>query len=708
MKRPFALIGIVCFIAAVIMGYLSVFTVSAIGFAALAVFLLSVFLISPKSKYIWIILMSFGIAAISVSMLFVMKDYESASVYNDKNVEFSGTVISSNYYSTYEKLEIKVNCVNGKKEKFRISVYSGEKTGLSEGDEISANAKFKLIYSDSKNEKSLLANKLYFNADNMENYAVAGKNAYYKAIYKVKQTYKNAVQSYLPNELGLVALGITVGGRDGMSAYLRNCFNYSGTAHLLVVSGLHLTLWTLFLSNFIPVLRKRRLLNAVVTLVFIILYSALTGFSVSVVRAGVMLFIIKLSKLLNRDSDSLNSLGFAMAILLIQNPLSVYSVSFLLSMGSTLGLVLFSGQIHNIIYRSRAGRLITKSFIGRLIADSFAVSISVSVFTLPVFILFFNMFPIFSFISNIFIIDLSSFLMILTVLGVLAHFGSVIPLAKCLFYFAGIIAKMIVFIAEKIGMMRYSTVAVSSRYFKAFLIFAVVIFAVLILALKKHRKIRNIILSAVLITGFVFTVFVNENFELSHPSVDISLSGDCVSALVRDGYDSVFIGAENKNADYVAGSMLESHNLKTIGCLYIADTDDYTFARIQNITNSYPVNSLAFAGESVPLLKNENGSQNVKSVTLNGVISVTPVSPKTVVIQNSSEDIFISCDNSMQNLLEIDRKYDIIILNTDSFKAYGEEAKQYLKDESSQIIALGDEQITVYPDVRKIYYSESF
>lgn len=652
--------------------------------------------------------MSFGIAAVSVSMLFIVKDCESATVYNNESVEFSGTVISSNYYGTYEKLEIKVNRVNGQKENFRISAYNSDKTGLCEGDKISANAKFKLINSDSKTEKSSLADKLYFTADSIENCTVIGENAYYKAVYKIKQTYKTAVQSYLPNELGSVALGMTVGDKDGMNTYLRNCFNYSGTAHLLVVSGLHLTLWTLFISNFIPVLCKRRLLNAVVTLAFIILYSVLTGFSVSVVRAGVMLAVIKLAKLFNRDSDSLNSLGLAAAVLLIQNPFSVYSVSFLLSMGSTLGLILFAGKIHNIIYRSRTGRFITKSFIGRLIADSFAVSVSVSVFTLPVFILFFDMFPVLSFISNIFIIDLSSVLMILTVFGVLVHFCSIIPLAKCLFYFAGIIAKMIIFIAEKIGMTRCSTVAVSSRYFKAFLIFAVVISAVLLLVLRKHIKIRNIILSAVLLTGFVFTVFVNENFELAHPSVDISFSGDSVSVLVRDGYDSVFIGAENKNADYVAGSMLKSHNLKTVGCIYIADTDDYTFTQIQNITNSYPAFSLAFAGEKVPLLKNENCYENVKSVTLNGVISVTPISSKTVVIKNGSQDIFISSDNSVQNLLEIDGKYDIIILNTNSFKAYGEEVKPYLKNEASQIIALGDEQITVYPDLKKFYYSESF
>ena len=708
MKRPFALIGIVCFIASVILGYFGVFTVSVICFSALAVFLLSLILISPASKKSFIIYASFAVAAVSVSMLFIMKDIDSVSVYNDNTVDFSGTVTSSEYYSTYEKLEIKVNSVNGKKENFYITVYSNEKTGLSDGDKISANAKFTPINNDKKTVKSMLADKIYFNANNMSQLTVKGENFYYKAVYKVKQAYKNTVQSYLPNELGAVALGMTIGDRNGMSTYLRNCFNYSGTAHLLVVSGLHLTLWTLIVSNFIPILRKRKFLNMAVTSAVIILYLALTGFSVSVVRAGVMLFILKLAKLLNRDSDSLNALGFAISILLIKNPFSVNSVSLLLSMGSTLGLILFAGRIHDYIYKSKIGKVITKHSFGRLFADSFAVSVSVSVFTLPVFILFFHMFPVFSFISNVFIIDLSTVLMVLSVLGALMHFSGILPIAKCLFYFSGIITKSIIFIAEKIGMLRYSTVAVSSRYFKFFLIFAVVISAVLLLILRNRKKAKIIILSAVLITSFVLTVFVNENFEFVHPSVDVSFSSNSVCVLVRDGYDSVFVGAESRNASYIAGDMLNRHNLKTIGCIYVGDTDDYTFADIQNITNDYPANSFAFTGEKVPLLKSENCKENVKSITLNNAISINALSEKSIIITCGDEDIFISCDKSMQNLLEFNGKYDIIILNTDAYISYGKEAENYLKNAQSQIIILDSLQIIVYPDVRRIYYSESF
>lgn len=704
MKRPFALIGTVCFIASVILDNFSFFTVSVIGFVALAVFLFSVIFISPTSKHNTVIFVSFAVVAVSVSMIFMMKDINSLSVYNVKTVDFSGTVTSCEYYSTYEKIEIKVNSANGSKENFRITAYSYDKTGLSEGDVILANAKF----TANTKQNKLLADKIYFNANNLENLTLVGESAYYKAVYKIKQAYKTAVQSYLPNELGAVALGMTIGDRTGMSTYLRNCFNYSGTAHLLVVSGLHLTLWTLIISNFIPVLRKRKLLNMAVTSAFILLYLALTGFSVSVVRAGVMLFVLKLAKLLNRDSDSLNALGFAISILLIQNPFSVNSVSLLLSMGSTLGLILFAGKVNDLFYKGKVGKVITKHSLGRLFADSFAVSVSVSVFTLPVFILFFHMFPVFSFVSNIFIIDLSSVLMILSVLGAFSHFCGLFPISKCLFYFSGIVTRIIIFLAEKIGMLRYSTVAVSSRYFRAFLAFAVVVSAILLLLLRNRRKAKITILSAVLITGFVFTVIVNENFEAVHPSVDISFSNNCVCALVRDGYDSVFVGAQSRSASYIAGDMLNRHNLKTIGCIYVSNTDAYTFADIQNITNDYPATSFAFTGERVPLLKAEHSKENVKSITLNNAISINALSEKSIVIKSGNEDIFISCDKSMQNLLEFGRKYDIIILSTDAFNLYGEEAEKFLKNGQSQIIVLDSSQIVVYPNTKRVYYSESF
>lgn len=701
--------GAVCLIAAVFMKDLSSFAVSVTCFAALAVFLLSVIFISPKSKYFCAVFLSFAVAAVSVSMLFTVKEYASVTEYDGKNAYFTGTVTKCNYNSTHEKLEIKIKTLNGEKHSFYIAVYSDTATGLCVGDKISAKAALSLAGGDaeSENKNSSLADKIYFTAYGLENCSVCGENLLYKFVGNVKNEYKSVIENYLPNDLGAVILGMTVGERDGIGTYLRNCFNYSGTSHLLVVSGLHLTLWTALISEVFVDLRKNKRLNTAVTAVFIAFYLLLTGFSVSVIRAGLMILTVKAAKLFGRESDNLNSIGLSVAFLMILNPFSVISVSFLLSMGSTLGLILFSGKIHDFIYKSKIGRKITKYFLGRLIADSLAVSISVSVFTLPVFILFFDMFPTLSFLANIFIIDLAGILMLLSVLGTILHLLTFFPLAKFLFLIAGADAKAIIFIAEKIGMLRHSTVAVTSEYFKIFLIFAIVISLIFFLLSKKFKRIKRTFLPVALAVGFAFSAVMSENFEYAHPSVDVFFNKDCACVLVRDGYDGVFLGTENKNTVYTVGNMLQLHNLKTIGCLYLTETDAQTYSEIKNIASSYPAESLAFKEEKIKFTDSVKYTENVNSVTLNGCISVEPISAKTVIVTAGNKNIFISCDNSEIKLLENGTKYDIIILSTDVFKIYGEKAKKYLKNENSQIIALANEQITLYPDIGKICYSEN-
>ena len=59
--------------------------------------------------------------------------------------------------------------------------------------------------------------------------------------------------------------------------------------------------------------------------------------------------------------------------------------------------------------------------------------------------------------------------MVLSVSGAVFHFCCIFPVAKCFFLVAGSVAKIIIFLAEKIGMLRHSTVAVTSEYFKVFL-----------------------------------------------------------------------------------------------------------------------------------------------------------------------------------------------------------------------------------------------
>ena len=67
----------------------------------------------------------------------------------------------------------------------------------------------------------------------------------------------------------------------------------------------------------------------------------IAGMTYSVVRAGIMMLIYLLSVVLSRQRDSLNSLGFSVTVIAMENPFSIGALGLQLSVLSTAGLILY-------------------------------------------------------------------------------------------------------------------------------------------------------------------------------------------------------------------------------------------------------------------------------------------------------------------------------------------------------------------------------
>ena len=76
---------------------------------------------------------------------------------------------------------------------------------------------------------------------------------------------------------------------------------------------------------------------------------AITGFTPSVVRSGVMITLTYCAMIFLRKSDGLNSLGFSGLVLTLFNPYTVADVGMLLSFSATLGILMWSKPISNYI-----------------------------------------------------------------------------------------------------------------------------------------------------------------------------------------------------------------------------------------------------------------------------------------------------------------------------------------------------------------------
>lgn len=174
-------------------------------------------------------------------------------------------------------------------------------------------------------------------AENIENVKKAG------GIAALLKSAKCRTADIFESALGAdsaVVMGLLFGETSGIDEDIIETFRRGGTAHVLAVSGLHLGLLYSFLCRF---KRKKRSIPADIAIVLALsAYTALAGFTASVVRACLMIFIHIAGNHLNRRYDLISSTCVSMIIILAVNPMQIYSAGFQMSFLAviTLGVMI--------------------------------------------------------------------------------------------------------------------------------------------------------------------------------------------------------------------------------------------------------------------------------------------------------------------------------------------------------------------------------
>src|SRR5699024_12680636 len=95
--------------------------------------------------------------------------------------------------------------------------------------------------------------------------------------------------------------------------------------------------------------------------------------------------------------DSINSLSFAMFLLLIINPYYLFSIGFQLSFIASFSIIVFTPRINDLFYP-----------INNYISNSLASIIGVQIGIIPIQIYYFNSFNVLSILDNLIFIPLLS------------------------------------------------------------------------------------------------------------------------------------------------------------------------------------------------------------------------------------------------------------------------------------------------------------
>lgn len=158
------------------------------------------------------------------------------------------------------------------------------------------------------------------------------------------------------NDAIMLAAMIT-GDRTMLSTSLRAGFERTGSFHMLVVSGLHLT----FIAGiFFWITRKLRIPRIPATLLTIAAacaYALLTGFATPIQRALWMASLYFIGRLFFRERSALNTIGFAALVMLTASPRSLFEASFQM----TLLAVVTIGGIATPILRATTEPYLTAS-----------------------------------------------------------------------------------------------------------------------------------------------------------------------------------------------------------------------------------------------------------------------------------------------------------------------------------------------------------
>ncbi len=178
-------------------------------------------------------------------------------------------------------------------------------------------------------------------------------------------------------------------------------------SHILSISGFHVNLIFSMVHG---------VLSLMPSMIFTFLYLALTGLKVSGVRAFSMMVIREIAPRVYRTYDGINALCFVGSLILLFKPYEMFSLGFIYSFASTMGIFVFNKKVKDRLY-----------MLPRIIADPLSLTLSAQIVIFPI-LLFINRKLEFGFIlSNILLVPFYS---ILIALGFLYIFVFYVPLVR--------------------------------------------------------------------------------------------------------------------------------------------------------------------------------------------------------------------------------------------------------------------------------------
>ena len=283
-------------------------------------------------------------------------------------------------------------------------------------------------------------------------------------LYQCRFVLHDRLAEVFPAKEASVMQTLLLGEKEELDAEVKALYQKNGIAHILSISGLHITLLGMGVYRLLKRLGLPVRAAAVGGAMLLLIYGVMVGMSVSASRAIGMYLLQMLGIFVGRTYDMLTGLGLMALLLVLQEPERLFDVSFLMSFGAVLGICILtpvlSGDgrerdadaelevkgisawpvwlrtVADILGDSayarnkyREGwRKVAYEGIQRIVSavkGGFAASVGVILFTLPVQLWFFYEIPVYSVLLNLLVLPFMSVVVAGGILSLIPGLGLV-------------------------------------------------------------------------------------------------------------------------------------------------------------------------------------------------------------------------------------------------------------------------------------------
>lgn len=563
MARPFVIIGTVMFFSVYL---LTGVAVESLPFLSLLVTALAgIFMIIGVRfkglRPIFLVFLALTLSVCSYTFRIYYDYLPAVSLADNKPVIISGRVIDT--YTRYDKCYVTLDNLqtgNNEKTHHKISV-SGDalKTAVIDdivvlsADGIAADSAVTLFCFPAED-------CIFLSAECDTLLSVTGSEKH--SVRYLLNSFRSFISSTLTANLAAEYAGavnaMLTGDKTNLQQETQLIFSYSGISHLFAVSGLHLSLWTGMIFFFSERLKGRlRVAGNTFALLFIIFFMALTGFTPSVVRSGIMMIIFIIGKVIKHKSDSLNSLFIALSVILTVSPFSASSLSLQLSFLATLGIISFAAPVSEPFMKLR--KIIKPKALFSIchtVYTTSALSFIATIFTCPVCAVNFGFYSFIAPVTNLLCLPVSQFILPLSSLGIATSFCpavSSVPFTLC-----SLIMKYVLSVAEKLSQFRYCIVNTRTDTMQIFLFCLLVLSVILVCIFHDRKKPLRMTAFALIICFVAVSVSV---FAAEKKSVSICVPsvGNGSAAVCNINGNRIIIGCGgNRYSEHIFNYTLRS------------------------------------------------------------------------------------------------------------------------------------------------------